>query len=241
MKNRKGKPSSSGARRAGGGRAGRGRRRGAPASNANAEQRRLVIAQQAARLVIDQGIADYGFAKRKAAERLGGAPESLLPSNREVEQALLDHQRLFGGREVQEHLAQMREGALQAMRFFARFESRAVGPLLNGAVSEHTPVTLHLYTDTPEDVARTLLDAGIRHRSSDQRLRFSNNRSMLCPAFLFVVEGIDYVVLVLPADAIREAPLSPVDGRPERRMTAAELAALRAGSADAGDALGDDG
>ena len=57
---------------------------------------RHLLAQEAARIMAEEGVRDFRFAKRKAAERLGFDPRSLhLPTNLEVEQALAEHQRLF--------------------------------------------------------------------------------------------------------------------------------------------------
>ena len=48
------------------------------------ERARLVVAQEAARLIVDQGIRDYGLAKKKAAQRLGMSTRGSLPGNSEV-------------------------------------------------------------------------------------------------------------------------------------------------------------
>ncbi len=43
------------------------------------------LAQEAARLIVDHGMHDYGQAKRKAALRFGVREASALPSNSESE------------------------------------------------------------------------------------------------------------------------------------------------------------
>ena len=60
-------------------------------------QQRTRIAQAAARLVADHGIADWTAAKRKAARELGLPATAPLPGDDEVEDALLSHHALFGG------------------------------------------------------------------------------------------------------------------------------------------------
>ena len=40
---------------------------------------RRALAQEAARLMFEHGVDDYGFAKRKAAERLGAGEYAVLP------------------------------------------------------------------------------------------------------------------------------------------------------------------
>ena len=52
---------------------------------------RLRIAQLAAQLMIESGIRDYAFAKRKAAKQLGVSAARGLPSNEEVDAALVEH------------------------------------------------------------------------------------------------------------------------------------------------------
>ena len=62
-----------------------------------AEHLRRAVAQEAARVMSEHGVRDFLFAKRKAAERFGIVDGSLLPRNIEIEEALQEYQRLFGG------------------------------------------------------------------------------------------------------------------------------------------------
>ena len=53
--------------------------------NSNGDNRaRQVLAQEAARIIVDQGIRDYRVAKIKAAERLGLNTRGALPGNAEI-------------------------------------------------------------------------------------------------------------------------------------------------------------
>ena len=58
---------------------------------------RQAVAEEAARVMSEQGIDDFLFAKRKAAERLGVVDAAILPRNTEIEAALFARQRLFSG------------------------------------------------------------------------------------------------------------------------------------------------
>jgi hypothetical protein len=49
---------------------------------------RRQIASAAARLIAEEGIRDYGLAKRKAARQLGVGPNEELPNNAEIEEAV---------------------------------------------------------------------------------------------------------------------------------------------------------
>ncbi len=65
------------------------------ASNEN-DRARTVLAQEAARIIVEQGIEDYRIAKIKAAERLGMTARGSLPGNPEIEHAVSEHLKLFG-------------------------------------------------------------------------------------------------------------------------------------------------
>ena len=65
-------------------------------NNSHESQIRQQLADEAARVMIDGGIRDYGIAKRKALERLRLPRGTPLPRNQDIEDALSAHQRLFG-------------------------------------------------------------------------------------------------------------------------------------------------
>jgi hypothetical protein len=208
--------------------------RAAGDSHVSPDQQRLVIAQQAARLVVEQGIDDYGLAKRKAAARLGVSAASMLPTNAMVEAALVEYQRLFGGERHWHRLRELRQGACQAMRFFADFSPRLVGPVLSGAVSEHSAVMLHLFADDVGAVIRLLVNRDIPFRETDRRVSYGADRTVLEPALSFSVDGVDFEALLLPVDAMRQPPISAVDGGAVRGVPLREVEQL---ANEVGDAL----
>jgi hypothetical protein len=193
-----------------------------------AELLRRALAQEAARLMAEQGIDDFLLAKRKAAERLGATDASVLPRNTEIEAALAEHHRLFEGEMHASALADLRRTALNTMRLFREFEPRLVGAVLSGTASAHSEINLHLFADTPETVALKLLDEDIPHHAAERRLRYEPGRVVAYPAFRFVAGNQPIDVVVFPVDGIRQSPSSPVDGKPMRRADAVELQALLA-------------
>jgi hypothetical protein len=201
---------------------------------------RQAIAREAARLMIEHGHEDYGFAKRKAAERFGVTDLAVLPKNTEVEEALAEHQRLFEPGHASE-LTEMRSLALEAMRLLEEFEPRLVGPLLSGTATPHNDITLHLFADTPETVAVRLIDRGIRHEFAERRLRNSKDEVVAFPTVRFAAGGHEVDATIFPKDGIRQAPPGPVDGKPMRRATLAEVEGLLAnGQEGTFTLLGDD-
>lgn len=195
-------------------------------SNPRAEHLRRALAQEAARIMSEQGIDDYGLAKRKAAERFGATDIAVLPKNTEIEAALADHQRLFEADTHSSTLDDLRRTALRAMRLLERFEPRLVGPVLSGTASAHSEVNLHLFADGTESVALHLMDNGIPHRILERRLRYEPDRVVSYPVVRFVAGRHEIDAVVFPVNGIRQSPASPVDGRPMRRASAEEVEAL---------------
>jgi len=187
---------------------------------------RRALSQEAARIMSEHGIQDYGTAKRKAAERFGVTTEGMLPRNSEVEASLAEYQRLFAAGSHEATLDAQRRAALQAMRALAQFSPRLVGPVLSGTATVHADVQLHVFTDNPDAVAINLIERGVGHETGEHRLRIDAERFASFPSVSFQIDAQQIDATVFPLDGIRQAPLSPVDGRPMRRADATELAGL---------------
>jgi hypothetical protein len=188
---------------------------------------RRALAQEAARIMAEHGIRDFLVAKRKAAERFGvGDGAALLPKNSEIEEALAAYQRLFRGASHLEALHAQRSAALSAMRYLREFEPRLVGAVLSGTATEHSEVQLHLFADRAESVTLKLIDQGIPHEVTERRVKLNAERIRAFPGVRFEMDEQSIEATVFPPEGIRQAPVSPVDGRPMRRANALEVEAL---------------
>jgi hypothetical protein len=194
--------------------------------NPRADLLRQAVAEEAARIMREQGVDDFLLAKRKAADRLGVTDGSILPRNTEIEAALVAHQRLFAADRHEADLAALRRSALEAMRLMSDFQPRLVGPVLTGTASAHSEINLHLFTESPEAVSIRLEERGVPHEVLERRLRYERDRIITYPALRFVAGRQTVDAVVFPLDGIRQAPSSPVDGKPMRRASAAEVEAL---------------
>jgi hypothetical protein len=192
---------------------------------------RRALAQEAARIIVEHGVDDYLLAKRKAAERMGVTDHAVLPKNVEIEEALAEHHRLFGAQSHDDELAELRRQAIGAMRLLDEFEPRLVGPVLSGNATPHSDITLHLFADTPEAVVLRLMEAGVRHRVGERRIKVLRDDTQTFPSVQFSRGDFEVDAVVFPRDGIRQSPFSPVDGRPMRRATRQEVEALMAGDA----------
>jgi hypothetical protein len=190
---------------------------------------RRALAQEAARIMAQHGIHDFLTAKRKAAERLGVTDGGALPRNTEIEEALIEYQRLFDADSHEQSLQAQRRAALHAMHGLSQFEPRLVGPVLTGTATAHADIQLHLFTDSPENVTLELLDRGIAHQVTERHVRMDAERIKAYPGLRFEIGDRRVDATVFPLDGIRQAPVSPVDGKPMRRADAAELKTLLEG------------
>jgi hypothetical protein len=127
------------------------------------------IAQVAARLILEHGIADWSLAKRKAARQLMLSEREGLPGDDEVEQALTEHQALFGGDEHAATLREQRTEALRWMRRLAEFNPRLVGGVASGWAGEHNDIRLDLIADDQKAVELVLINAGVDYRVGPMR------------------------------------------------------------------------
>lgn len=183
------------------------------------------LAQEAARLMAENGIDDFGLAKRKAAERLGIGGARVLPSNNQIQERLAERQRMFEP-EHDERLERLRRLAAEIMEYLEPFRPRLVGAVLSGTTTVSSSVELHAFADAPELVVAELNARGIHTRDCQRRYRFGGQRVEQLPGFEFTREGERVEVIVFPERGAHHAPLSPVDQRPMRRAARAAVLAL---------------
>lgn len=188
-------------------------------------QRSRVI-QEAARIICEDGLSDYRLAKQKAVERLGLGFGTPLPSNADIQAAVIQYQRLFGGRAYANRLTRLRRTAVQAMRLLAEFRPRLVGAVATGATTDNHHVQLHCFADKPEQIDILLETAGLRHEVSERRYRYSDGQTGDVPVLTFMAEDVGVDVAVFPERSLRDAPLSPTDGQQFKRLDLAAAEAL---------------
>ncbi|MEE9332018.1 MAG: hypothetical protein V3U89_07285 [Methylophilaceae bacterium] len=142
----------------------------------NQDQRRQLIAQQAARMMIEDGINDFSYAKRKAGRQLGLSENSGLPTNAEIEEEVILHHQLFNEEQPHE-LNMLRKAALATMQLFERFNPHLTGGVLEGVAGKNGLTNIHLFADSAKEVEIFLLSQQIPFESSEQAYRLSNRPS----------------------------------------------------------------
>lgn len=178
---------------------------------------RQELAAYAARLIAETGIRDFEDAKARAADAFGIDNQAGLPSNLEIDAELRLYQRLFQSQSQPQALRKRREAALPAMQFFAPFEPRLVGAVLDGSADDYSAVCLHLFADDPRAVELFLSDQRIPYESFERTFRQQDRQSYSVPAYRFERDGLEFDLSVFELDERRHPPLDRVSLKPMKR------------------------
>ncbi len=181
------------------------------------QQLRQLIAQQAARMIAEEGISDYAFAKRKAARQLGVVDNRCLPGNAEIEQEVRAYQEIYLGEDQPEMLKLLRQSALEAMHLLEQFDPHLAGSVLEGTAGRYADTDIHLFADSDKDVEIFLLNQKIHYESSERSYRYGNERRKVP---VFTLEG--------PHGNVRLSVFSPDEARQPPRSTIGNGVAARA-------------
>ena len=187
---------------------------------------RQLIAQQAARMIAEEGFTDYAHAKHKAARQLGVADdERCLPSNMEVEQELRLHHEIFHADDQPQRLLELRRNALVIMRLLDKFNPHLAGAVLDGTAGRHAETEIHLFADSLKEVELFLLNQQIPYSMEERTFRFGQERR---PVPAFVLEGpLGLVKLVAFAtDDLRSVNKTTKHGEFPVRASLATVASL---------------
>jgi hypothetical protein len=185
------------------------RRKLAPSASSHL---RRTIAGVAARLMAEEGISDYGAAKRKAARSLGAADGEALPTNEEIETELRAWQSIYQEDEQRERVHDLRMTALEVMQLLAEFHPYLTGGVLDGTAGRYAAVEIDLYADSSKDVEIALLSHGISYDTMDNR-RIGVEAQLRLDWNDFPVQ-----ISIYPPVAERQQPKNPHTGRGRHRV-----------------------
>lgn len=143
----------------------------------NIEQLRQMIAQAAARMMAEEGIHDFSYAKKKAGRQLGVHENGALPSNAEIEEEIRLYHEIYNADEQPEELNKLRRAALATMQLFERFNPHLTGSVLDGTAGKYSQTEIYLFADSAKDVEMFLLNQQIPFESSEKAYRLSDKPS----------------------------------------------------------------
>ncbi|HUL55631.1 MAG TPA: hypothetical protein VLT60_01445 [Usitatibacter sp.] len=189
---------------------------------------RRQLAYMAARLMAEDGVADYGTAKTKAARQAGLVDAKLLPDNQEIEEALREYQGLYQKDEQPARLRRLREVAVKVMREFGDFRPALVGSVLSGTAGLHSDVNLQLFTDDPKSLTLFLVNRRYRFEEGSRRIR-RGERLDEVPQICLDVDDVTVTLTVLDRDDERTPLRTRAEaGDAPSRARLAEVEALLA-------------
>ncbi len=183
-------------------------------------RQRTLIAQEAARLMVEHGIRDFAVAKKSALSHLGlNANDTPLPRNQEIaleKQSLVD---LFYSQSTSDHLHTLHQTAHQALIMLSPFSPYLVGEIVENHANQHSPVTIHLYDVSVEQVELFLHERSLPFRHEEVQLKISRSHHHSYPRLSFLAGEIWVEIVVLPLERLKSPPLSPLDGRAIKRVS----------------------
>ncbi|HEX5129289.1 MAG TPA: hypothetical protein VFV90_06065 [Usitatibacter sp.] len=188
---------------------------------------RLHIAYLAARLMAEDGVADYATAKQKAARQAGLSDAHSLPDNNEIQAALRDYQGLYQSEEQPAHLRRLREVAVKVMRDFGEFRPALVGSVLSGTAGAHSDVNLQVFTDDPKALTLFLINRRYRFEEGSRNVP-RGGRLESVPQISLDVEDVTVTMTVLDPDDERSAARQRSDDEPLVRARLAQVEAMLA-------------
>lgn len=200
----------------------------------NADHIRQMIAQQAARMMAEDGVHDYAYAKKKAGRQLGISENSALPTNAEIEEEIRLYHEIYNADEQPFELAKLRKAALMTMQLFERFNPRLTGSVLDGTAGKFAQTDIHLFADSAKDIEIFLLSQHIPFESSEKSFRISDKPSKekkekvrkKVPVFTLETELGLQKISVFEFDDLRIATKKTSDGSNAERADIAELKQL---------------
>ena len=193
-------------------------------------QIRAQVAAEAARIIATEGQHNYHAAKKKAAERIGASERLALPSNIEVKEALRTYQNLYGGERHQDNLDRLRAIAIEAMQLLNAFNPRLVGSVLDGTADEHSRISLHVFCDSPDSMVLHFLENSVPFHQEQRQIRWHDGNHRMVPLIVFDLDGTTVELSIFDPIILRQAPPSPIDGKPQQRATLTDVECLLAES-----------
>ena len=157
----------------------------------SANNNRSIVASRAAEIIMEEGVTDYLFAKKKAAKSLGLLTSDNLPSNHEIDNALKEYQNIFQEQVDSETIVKIKKEALNIMTLFKDFNPHLTGQLLEGLIPKFPKIQINLFTDNLKEVEYILLNKNIAFDIKDKLYqdKLSKKKSTkTIPAF--ILEGL---------------------------------------------------
>ena len=124
---------------------------------------KLSVANLAAQLIMENGIKDYLYAKKKAAKSLGINENANLQTNSQIDKAIDEFNKIFNPNIDIEFLQQFKTQALEVMSIFKNFKPHLMDKLSQGIIPKFHEIKINLFADNLKDVEYVLLNSELSY------------------------------------------------------------------------------
>jgi len=149
---------------------------------------RFQVAYKAAQMIVEEGISDYAFAKRKAARFFGLLDGDTLPSNAEIKEALRTHQSIFLTKDQASRLKELRLESLNLMKKLNIFNPYLIGNVAEGIAIKYPVINIQLRTDALKEIEYFLINDGIIYSIKDKKINSAEKKAF--PILSFENNGV---------------------------------------------------
>ncbi len=129
----------------------------------------MTIANLAARMIMEEGVKDYFFAKKKAARSLGFNEEVNLPTNMQIDKAIEEFHKIFNQDIGNDFLEHFKTQALNVMDMFKNFRPHLMNKLSEGIIPKFPEIKINLFADNLKDIEYILLNSEITYEFSETK------------------------------------------------------------------------
>ena len=137
---------------------------------------KISVANLAAQLIMEEGIKDYLFAKKKAAKSLGLNENVSLPTNSQIDKAIDDFNKIFNPNIDIEFLQQFKTQALEVMNIFKNFKPHLMNQLSQGIIPKFPEIKINLFADNLKDVEYVLLNSELSYDFKEVKMNIKEGK-----------------------------------------------------------------
>ena len=137
---------------------------------------KISVANLAAQLIMEEGIKDYLFAKKKAAKSLGLNENVSLPTNSQIDKAIDDFNKIFNPNIDIEFLQQFKNQALEVMNIFKNFKPHLMNQLSQGIIPKFPEIKINLFADNLKDVEYVLLNSKLSYDFKELKMNIKEGK-----------------------------------------------------------------
>lgn len=155
------------------------------------------IASLAAEIILEEGVSDYYYAKRKAAKSLNSMSHQVLPSNHEIDEAIRDYQSTYQSDEDNDFNF-YKPLVIELLSRLEKFNPLITGSLQEGRTTRHQKILINLFTDDIKEIEYFLLSNHYSFKTKDGKKMDQH----LCK-YIFFYEEIETELIVFDLNESR--------------------------------------